>query len=83
MVEIRYSMYETKMIYENKDSRVQVKNFAVDCTDKIIMLLTTDRNKNLNEENYISLIDIETEKLLIKIKVEDKEIIGRIMTNLF
>jgi hypothetical protein len=47
IVECQYNQYEVKMIYENKDDRVQVHNFGIDTSLKKMIILTSAINKKL------------------------------------
>ena len=48
-----------------------------------MLVLTSSMNKKLKSENYLGLFDLDTEKTILKFKLTDPEVTGRMKTNLY
>ena len=83
MVECRFSMYEVKTLLENKDTSFQVHNYSIDKTENKMLLLTSSMTNRQEKENQLGVFDLETENIVLKFKLRDKEVIGRMKTNLY
>ena len=48
-----------------------------------MLVLTSAKNKKLKNENYLGVFDLEVEKFVLKFRLTDPEVIGRMKTNLY
>ena len=83
LLEALFGSHKVSQIYEDTNKYAEILNFGVDNTMKRLMILSGVKNSKNRRDKFITLYDIDTEKIIYKIKVENKEIIGRLKSNLY
>ena len=83
MVETQYSGYLLHQVYADKDLKSEILNFGVDSTLKKIIILSGTKNQKNKRDKFFTLFDIETEKVVYSLQIKNREIIGRLKSNLY
>lgn len=83
MIEALFGSYKITDIYNDKDNRAEILNFGVDNTRKRLIILTGIKNHKSKRDKFITLYDIESEKILYHLMIKNREIIGRLKSNLY
>ena len=63
--------------------KAEILNFGVDNTRKRIIILTGIKNSKNKRDKFVTIYDLETEKVLYNLMVNNREIIGRLKSNLY
>ena len=63
--------------------RAEILNYGVDNTRKRLLILTGIKNNHDKRDKFITIFDIESEKVLHRIMIDCREIIGRLKSNLY
>lgn len=83
LIECLFGSYKTTSIYEDHDSRAEILNFGVDNTMRRLIILTGIKNTHNKRDKFVTLYDIDREKTLYSLQVTNREIIGRLKSNLY
>ena len=83
MLGTEYSGYLVNDVYADKDSKSEILNFALDNTLKKLIILSGIKSQKNKREKFFTLYDIETEKVLYSLMIKNREVIGRLKSNLF
>lgn len=70
-------------VYHDKDNRAEILNFGVDNTRKRLIVLTGIKNSKDRRDKFVTLYDLEEERVLYSLQVHQREIIGRLKSNLY
>ena len=82
-LEALFGSYKISEVYRDKDIRAEMLNFGVDNTRKRLIILTGIKNHKNTRDKFVTLYEIDTEKTLVSLMVESREIIGRLKSNLY
>lgn len=82
-IESLFDSFKVSDIYQDKDIRAEILNFGVDNTERVLMILSGVKNTKEKRDKFITLYDIEKEKVMYKVPIKNKEIIGRLKSNLY
>ena len=77
-LEALFGSYKISEVYRDKDIRAEMLNFGVDNTRKRLIILTGIKNHKNTRDKFVTLYEIDTEKTLVSLMVESREIIGRL-----
>jgi hypothetical protein len=83
MVESQFGNYKITDTFEDKDGRAEILSFAVDNTERILLILTGIKNQKGKRDKFITLFDFNTEKVIFTKQVKDINLIGRLKSNLY
>ena len=83
MIESQFGNYEKTMVYKDKNEKAEILNFGVDNTRKRLLILTGIKNLKNRRDKFITIFDIDEEKIIYQMMIHDKEIIGRLKSNLY
>jgi len=83
ILDIKFSSYILRNIFEEPDERAEILNFGVDNTRKRLIILSGIKNKKNRRDKFLTLFDMETEISLFRMQVTNKELIGRLKSNLY
>ena len=83
MVESQFGNFTKNFIYKDKKRNAEVLNFGVDNTRKRLIILTGIKNQKNRRDKFVTIYDIDTEQTLYQLQVHDREIIGRLKSNLY
>mmetsp|Transcript_7702 Transcript_7702/g.11942 ORF Transcript_7702/g.11942 Transcript_7702/m.11942 type:complete len:306 (-) Transcript_7702:3039-3956(-) len=82
-LDILFATYETQKIYEDLNPRAEILNFGVDNTRKRLIILTGIKNKKNKRDKFITVYDVENDKIVFRVLTKNRELIGRLKTNLY
>ena len=60
---MQFGTFKKTEVYQDKDLRAEILNFGVDSAFKKIIILTGIKNNKKKRDKFITLFDIETEKV--------------------
>ena len=60
---MQFGTFKKTEVYQDKDLRAEILNFGVDSAFKKIIILTGIKNNKEKRDKFITLFDIETEKV--------------------
>lgn len=83
MISCEFGNFEKTMIYQDRDPMAEILNFSVDNTRKRLLILTGKKNMKNKRDKFITIFDIEKETLLYSMQIKNREIIGRLKSNLY
>lgn len=83
MMEALFGSYKISEVYCDKDLSAEILNFGVDNTRKRLIILTGIKNHKNKRDKFITFYDIDTEKILYHLMIKNREIIGRLKSNLY
>ena len=83
MIESRFATFQKTEIYYDTDYRAEILAFSVDIQSLRLLILSGIRNLTQKRDKLITIFDIKTEKFLVRIRIDSREIIGRIKSNLY
>jgi hypothetical protein len=83
MIDCLYGSYKINPIYEDIDQRAEILNYGVDNTRRRLIVLTGIKNNHNKRDKFFSIYDIDTEKVIYQLQIKDREIIGRLKSNLY
>ena len=63
MIETQFGTFKKTEVYQDKDPRAEILNFGVDSQYKKIIVLTGIKNNKEKRDKFITLFDIETERV--------------------
>lgn len=78
-----FGYYRSTKVYEAKNTKAEILSFEVDNTRRRLVILTGIKNSQSRRDKFITIFDYEGEKILFNLRVEDREIIGRLKSNLY
>lgn len=70
-------------IYVDKDPAAEILNYGVDNTRRRLIILSGIKNHEEKRDKFVTLFDFSNETILHQIKVTNREIIGRLKSNLY
>lgn len=83
MVQAQFGSYKVTDIYEDKDQNAEILNFGVDNTSSRLIILSRVKNPKGKSFKYFTLYSFNRDKIIFQMKIENKEIIGRLKSNLY
>lgn len=83
MILSSFGGYNQIEIYYDKDKRAEILNFGVDNQRRRLMILTGIKNQKNKRDKFFTLYDIDTERILYSLQITNREIIGRLKSNLY
>lgn len=83
MIDCLYGSYKINPIYEDIDLRAEILNYGVDNTQRRLMVLTGIKNNHNRRDKFFSIYDISSEKVIHSLQIKDREVIGRLKSNLY
>ena len=83
MIESQFSSYDKTMVYKDRDPQAEILNFGVDNTQKRLLILTGKKNMKHKRDKFITIFDIKLEKIMYSMQIHNKEVIGRLKSNLY
>jgi hypothetical protein len=83
MVESQFGNYKITDMFEDKDGRAEILSFAVDNTERILLILTGIKNQKGKRAKFITLFDFNVEKVIFTMQVKDINLIGRLKSNIY
>jgi hypothetical protein len=78
-----FGSYTKLKIYEDKDIRAEILNFGIDKENRRLIILTGIKNSKDKRDKFIAIYDIDKEKVMYYSQIKDREIIGRLKSNLY
>jgi hypothetical protein len=83
ILETMFGGCRTREVYKDMDPKAEVLNFGVDNTRKRLIILTGVKNMKNRRDKFLTIFDIDAEQVIYSTKITDKEIIGRLKSNLY
>ena len=83
MIECLFGSFKKNRVYFDSDPRAEILNYGVDNSKRRLMILTGIKNSHNKRDKFITFYDLDTSKKLCKITVTNREIIGRLKSNLY
>lgn len=83
ILETLFGGCRNREVYKDLDNRAEVLNFGVDNTKKRLIILTGIKNLKNRRDKFLTIFDIDTETVLYTTKIVNKEVIGRLKSNLY
>ena len=83
MIECKFGNFAKSQVYKDRNLKAEILNFGIDNTRKRIIILTGIKNIKNKRDKFITIFDIETDKQLYQIRIKNREIIGRLKSNLY
>jgi hypothetical protein len=84
MIECLFGSYKKNRVYFDSDPRAEILNYGVDNSKRRLMILTGIKNDSHHKrDKYITFYDLDNSKKLCCFLVTDREIIGRLKSNLY
>jgi len=83
MIECQFGNYSKTAVYQDKSNKAEILNFGCDNTRKRLIILTGIKNQKNRRDKFVTIYDIESEKVLYSLMIHNREIIGRLKSNLY
>ena len=83
MIECLFGSFKKNRVYFDSDPRAEILNYGVDNSKRRLMILTGIKNSHNKRDKFITFYDLDTSKKLCNIIVTNREIIGRLKSNLY
>lgn len=83
MIDTLFGSYKITEVYCDKDHRAEILNFGVDNTRKRLIILTGIKNHTNKRDKFITFYDVDSEKIIYHLMIKNREIIGRLKSNLY
>jgi hypothetical protein len=83
MISCLFGSYKLSNIYEEKEKKAEILNFGVDNQRRRVMILSGIKNAKDKRDKFVTIYDIDQEKIIVRIKITNQEIIGRLKSNLY
>ena len=83
MIEALFGSWKISDVYNDPDPRAEILNFGVDNTRKRLIILSGIKNAKNRRDKFVTIYDVDTEKIIYKLPVTSPEIIGRLKSNLY
>ena len=83
MIQSLFSSYKDIEIYQERDIRAEILNYGVDNTEKVLIVLSGIKNAKERRDKFVTLYDINKERIMVRVQVNSREIIGRLKSNLY
>lgn len=81
-IEVEFSQYSVDRLYYEKQLTDTIKSFGFDYHSKILILMKAPKRRG-QKVKQVKIYDLENEKLLWNAQVRNKELIGRLKSNLY
>ena len=83
LIQSVFGSYSKTQIYQDKDQRAEILNFGIDNQKRRIIILTGIKNQKDKRDKFFTIYEIDTEKVLYQLQIKNREIIGRMKSNLY
>lgn len=83
MIQSLFGSYKDTDVYQERDIRAEILNFGVDNTKKVLIVLSGIKNAKDRRDKFVTLYDLEKERIMVRVEVKSPEIIGRLKSNLY
>lgn len=83
MIESVFGNFVKTQVYQDKDKRAEILNFGVDNQRRRLIILTGIKNQKNKRDKFFSIYEIDSEKVILQLQITNREIIGRMKSNLY
>lgn len=83
MIECLFGGFKVSKVFEDSIKTAEILNFGVDNTRKRLIILTGVKNSKMKRDKFITIYDWDQEVVIVRLKIESREIIGRLKSNLY
>lgn len=83
MIECLFGSFKKTRVYFDSNLRAEILNFGVDNSMRRLMILTGVKNSHNKRDKFVTFYDLDSSKILCTLMVTDREIIGRLKSNLY
>jgi hypothetical protein len=83
MIESQFGNYSKTTVYKEKSLMAEILNFGVDNTLKRLIILSGIKNSKNKRDKFVTIYSLESEKILYSLQVKNREIIGRLKSNMY
>jgi hypothetical protein len=83
LIDCLFGSWKETCIYEEREKKAEILNFGVDNQRRRLIILSGIKNSKDKRDKFVTIFDIDTEQILVRIKIQSREIIGRLKSNLY